>query len=286
MNINFVNCFIGVVFLVYSVGFTEEERCEITEEVTHQQNLLSFYNQRLANLRTSLKENYAQIVQLESQNKLDSESGQILQTVNQIRNDIHDLQEQWRQVVSQKYNSEEEPYSLWDQEETTLSELVMEYGSTEYLYVIPPQIAAMKMHLHSLLPIPQAAWSELLEIILQQNGIGLKNTNPLIRHLYFFKQDILAVDSICNKKESLALLPVHSRIAFVLSPRVEQVKVISYFFERFRDPKLTFIHQVGTKIVLISTKSELLKLLSLYESVWEKEHEKLTRVLPLKKSLP
>lgn len=283
MNIYFLTCFICMVFLVYPAGFTEEERYVPIEEATNPENLLKVYNQRLAEFRTSLKENYAQIMQLESQNTLESESSQILKTVNQIRKDIHDLQEQWRQVVSQKYNSDEEPYSLWDQEETTLSELVMEYGSTEYLYVIPPQIAAMKMHLHSLLPIPQAAWSELLEIILQQNGIGIKNTNPLVRHLYFFKQDILAVDSICNKKESIALLPVHSRIAFVLSPRVEQMKVISYFFERFRDPKLTFIHQVGTKIVLISTKSELLKLLSLYESVWEKEHEKLTRVLPLKK---
>lgn len=285
-NLYYIAQFLGLAFFIGSVAFAEEEfspPLESNPKTQSQQNILIGYNQRLQELRNSLKETYAQVKQLEGQNKLDSHCSQILSAVNEIRRDIQKLQEEWKQVVSQKYSSEEEPYGLWDQEETTLSELVMEYGSTEYLYVIPPQIAAMKMHLHSLLPIPQATWSELLEVILLQNGIGIKNINPLVRQLYFFKQDILAVDSICDRKESIALLPPQSRVAFVLSPCVEQMKVIGYFFEKFRDPKLTFIHQVGTKIVLISTKSELLKLLSLYESVWEKEREKTTRVLPLKK---
>ena len=49
---------------------------------------------------------------------------------------------------------------------------------------------------------------------------------------------------------------------------------------------MTFVYQVGYKIAIISSKEEVEKLLSLYEAVWEKDNEKLMRVLPMSRIKP
>ena len=33
---------------------------------------------------------------------------------------------------------------MWDMGETTLSQLIMEYGATDFLYVIPQELSGMK----------------------------------------------------------------------------------------------------------------------------------------------
>ncbi|MBI3211168.1 MAG: type II secretion system protein GspD, partial [Simkania negevensis] len=80
--------------------------------------------------------------------------------------------------------------------------------------------------------------------------------------------------------------PPKSRVAYIFSPPPERLKGVSQFFERFRDPKMTFIYQVGIKIAMISSKEEVEKLLALYEAVWEKENEKVTRVFTMHRLPP
>ena len=112
----------------------------------------------------------------------------------------------------------DEGYAFWDQDETTFSQLIMEYGSNDYLYVIPPEVLSMKLHLHSGIPIPRESWSDLLEVILTHNGIGVKQLNSYTRQLYLMKQDLIAVDHILNNRRDLALIPLKhgSPISFLL----------------------------------------------------------------------
>jgi len=144
----------------------------------------------------------------------------------------------------------------------------------------------MKLHMHSDIPIPRESWNDLLEIILSHNGIGVKQLNPYTRQLYILKQDLVAVDQILNDPIDLNRVPPKTRVAYVFSPPPERIKGVSQFFERFRDPKMTFVYQVGYKIAIISSKEEVEKLLALYDAVWEKENEKLTRVLPMNQLNP
>ncbi|MBM3192115.1 MAG: type II secretion system protein GspD, partial [Chlamydiae bacterium] len=153
----------------------------------------------------------------------------------------------------------------------------------DYLYLIPPEILSMKFNLHSGVPIPRESWSELLEIILTQNGIGVKQLNPYARQLYLLKQDLLTVDIVANNVKDLKKVPANTRMIYVFSPAPEQAKSVGFFFERFRDPKRTFIYQVGLKVAIVAMKEEVEKLLSLYDAVWEKETEKITKVVSLKK---
>ena len=209
-----------------------------------------------------------------------------MKEVNGIRGEIRDLEKEWHALAVNESKKEDEGYALWDQEETSLSQLIMEYGSNDYLYIVPPEILSMKVHMHSGIPIPRESWSDLLEIVLSHNGIGVKQLNTYARQLYILKQDLVAVDQILNTPADLQRIPPKLRVAYVFSPPPERIKGVSQFFERFRDPKMTFVYQVGYKIAIISSKEEVEKLLTLYEAVWEKENEKLTRVLPLTRIKP
>lgn len=271
-------------------GQTIEEKRHQALKAKEEGRSLEFHldnvNQQLKTLRSQLNEKYNQ-VHLLHRDKADNESYQnLLVEVNTLKGKISELEKNWRIHSLEENQKGEESYGFWDQEETTLPQLIMEYGASDYLYVIPPEMTSMKLNMHSSMPIPRESWSELLEIVLAQNGIGVKQLNAYARLLYILKQDLISVSTITNNMDDLKDLPSNSRIIFVFSPPPEQTKSVTYFFERFRDPKRTFIYQVGFKVAIVSLKEEVEKLISLYDAVWEKESEKVTKVVPLKKMTP
>ena len=243
-------------------------------------------NIQLHRLRTQMDEKYELVNEYHKEGAKEEEYHELLKEVRDIRSEIQELEREWHDLAVTEAKKEDEGYALWDQDETSLSQLIMEYGSNDYLYVVPPEMLSMKLHLHSGVPIPRESWSELLEVILSHNGIGVKQLNAYTRQLYILKQDLIAVDQILSDPRDLLRIPSRVRVAYVFSPPPERIKGVAQFFERFRDPKMTFIYQVGYKIAIISSKEEIEKLLSLYEAVWEKENEKLTKVLPLSRIKP
>ena len=144
----------------------------------------------------------------------------------------------------------------------------------------------MKISLFSSVPLPRESWSEMIEMILVHNGIGVKKINPFAKQLYILKLDPSAIEGVVSREEDLDLFSNHSRLFFVLSPPSEQLKSLQAFFERFSDPKQTTIQAVGSKVVLISTRDTIEKLLGLYRAVWEKEKGKIVRLIHLGKIAP
>lgn len=265
-------------------GQTIEEKRDsllLQKEEKELHTFLEEINGQLRHLRLAMEEKYDLVNEYHKEGAKEEEYQDLLKDVNAIRREIQDLEKEWHDLSVLESKKEDEGYALWDQEETTLSQLIMEYGSSDFLYVIPPEVLSMKLHMHSDIPIPRESWSDLLEIILAHNGIGIKQLNSYTRQLYILKQDLVAVDQILNDPRDLLRIPPRSRVAYVFSPPPERIKGVSQFFERFRDPKMTFVYQVGYKIAIISSKEEVEKLLALYDAVWEKENEKLTRVLPM-----
>lgn len=244
---------------------------------------LADLNKNLRTLKDQLQEKYELVGQYHQEQVTEEVFQNLLKEVNEIRFEMIDLEKKWRDIAISEAKKEDEGYALWDQEEISLSHLVMEYGSSDYLYIIPPEMIAMKLHMHSGLPIPRESWSELLEIILSQSGVGIKQLNPFTRQLYLLKQDLISVDCIISREPDLIKTPPKARIVYIFSPPPERIGGVCQFFERFRDPKTTFVYQVGYKIAIISSKEEVEKLLVLYGAVWEKENEKVTKVIPLKR---
>ncbi|MBM3200897.1 MAG: type II secretion system protein GspD [Chlamydiae bacterium] len=266
---------------------TIEEKMDLlsSEEksTTDQPYSLKELNQEIAMIRQDLEERFEQASHLLEEGSDQEAFKSLLQDINQLKKELHNQEGSWKQRAQADSRRANEGYALWDLEESTLGQIIMEFGSCDYLYVFSPEMANMKVHLHSNLLIPKESWSSLLEVILQQNGIGYKQINPFTRQLYQLKQDLTAVELITSEEKSLELLAPNSRVIFVFAPVIENLKPAFYFFERFRDPKLTFVYQVGQKIAVVGTKEEVKKLLTLYKNVWQSSNDKITRVVSFTK---
>jgi general secretion pathway protein D len=260
-----------------------EKKATLVQKNVSRDSDVAFLNDRLAVIKKSLEESYTKARVLAQQEADEKAFHAILEEVNRLKKEKDQLEESWRANAVQEGMQDGEPYALWDQEEITLNQLIMEYGSPEYLYVVPAEFAAMKIHLYSNIPIPRQSWSDLLEVMLYHHGFGLKKLNTYARQLYLLKQDFGAVQTIAYRREQIAVLPAGSRICYLLLPPVEQVKTVFQFFEKFADAKQTFIHQLGNKIALVASKEEIEKLLDFYDKVWGTHEGKMTRVVTVSK---
>lgn len=240
-------------------------------------------DRELAGLRAQLTACYEEVSRLHAAGADEGAFSDLLVKTNGIKQQIYALEAKWREFAVDDFKKEEEGYALWDQEETTLTRLVAEYGSLDYLFIVPPELAALKLHMHSNVPIPRESWSDMLDIILAHNGIGVKRVNTYVRQLYVLKQDLSAIQAVVSAVSELQWIPDHARICFVFTPAVEQVRSSLQFFERFADSKQTFVYQVGPKIVLVAAKEEIAKLVDLYETVWENSRGKISRVVSVNK---
>lgn len=240
-------------------------------------------NTQLSELKLQLQTQCKAALQLQQFNAPDGEFEALLSKVQETKKQISQLEDTWRK---QERHPSEEPVGLWDLGETTISQLIMEYGASDYLYIIPPELASMKISLFTGVGLPKESWEEMIEAILTHNGIGAKRLNAYAKQLYILKLDPSAIEGIVDREEKLPLFPSHTRLFFVLSPPAEQLRAVQGFFERFSDPKQTTVQSIGTKIVLVSTRETIERLLGLYHMVWEKSSGKTVRLIQLTKIEP
>jgi general secretion pathway protein D len=260
------------------IGRFSQEKSVISDGSSLEQSIKRV-NEHLALARGELEEKYREAEYLLNQEAGDEDFQYLLEEIEDLRRDLRDQEESWRKNSTSDVKKEEEGYALWDLEETTLSQLIVEFGSSDYLYIIPPEMANVKIHLHSNLMIPRESWSSLLEVVLQQNGIGYKQLNPFTRQLFLLKQDLISVELITSDERGLEMVSSSVRVIYLFAPLVENLKPAFYFFERFRDPKMTFVYQVGQKIAIVGTRDEVKKLLTLYKNVWQSTNQKVSRVV-------
>jgi general secretion pathway protein D len=240
-------------------------------------------NEQLVSFRSRLESCYEQAAKLSEEDAPDEDYAKLLEQISHFRSQIQRLEIKWRDVSLQESKKDEEGYGLWDQEETTLAQLVMEYGALDYLYVVPPEMSGLKLNMHSNIPIPRESWSDVLEIILAHSGIGVKKLNAYARQLYVLKQDPSTIQHVASSLEDLNWVADHSRLFYVFTPPIEQVKSSFQFFEKFADLKQTFVYQIGPKIAIVSSKEEIQKLVNLYQAVWQGSPGKTARVIPISK---
>jgi general secretion pathway protein D len=245
--------------------------------------LLVEVNDQIASLRKELMDRYKTLSQLERQEATEESYQHLLREVKDLKISLQTVENTWKDAATDESKKEEEGCALWDQEETTLGQLVMEYGSLDFLYIVPPEMAGIKLNMHSQLPIPRESWSEVLEIILAHNGIGAKKINAYTKQLYLLKQDPSFIQSILAAPEDLLRIPSQTRVFYLFSPPPEQTKSMFQFFERFADAKQTFVHQIGTKVALVASKEEVEKLLNLQRTVWHNPNGKVSKVVSVTK---
>lgn len=241
------------------------------------------FNLSLADLRCRLKEKFEKAAALSEENADENDYKNLLIEVKSLKKEIIQLEESWRAAAVRESTAEDGAYALWDVGETTLAQLIMEYGASDHLYIIPQELSGMKISLFSSVPLPRESWSEMIEIILAQNGIGAKKLNAFAKQLFILKLDPSAIQGIAAREQDLQLFPSHARLFFVFSPPAEQLRSVQSFFERFSDPKQTMVQSIGSKVALVSSRETIEKLLGLYNAVWDKGKGKVVRLFNVTK---
>lgn len=242
------------------------------------ERFLAQVNLELAESRLEERKLSEDAYKLYLENGSEEQFQDLLAKIYELRNYIAELQNSWREIALTQGTSE--PYALWYQPETTIEQLIVDYGSYDYVYFMRPEIANIKISVDSNLPIPRSSWNEMLELILSQNGIGIRQLNPFLRELYLLKQDHSGVKIITAKRDDLEILPRDAKAAFVISPEPSDVRRIWFFLNNFANPENTAVQLVGRDILIVAQTSDILDLLKLYDFIsltrGEKEYKAIT----------
>lgn len=248
------------------------------------QKYLRDVNSELLDYQNQLRELYAQVNELYENNAPESAYHDLLEHINATRKNMQDLESGWQQLAADTGPSE--GYALWHQPDTTIGQLVIDYGSQNYVYMLSPEIANIKLSIDSNLPIPRSSWDEMLQLILVQNGIGIKELNPFLRQLYLLKQDRSNLKMLTNKREDLEILPPDARILFMLSPEPVEVKRVWFFLDKFINPNSTVLQMIGRDILIVAPVSDVKELLKLYDFISSNRGDRDYRVIPLRRIDP
>jgi general secretion pathway protein D len=245
------------------------------------QTVLIQLNKELRENQTELQSLYQQVLNLFQENASECSFKELLDRINIVRDNIQALETNWRDMAVQ--SGHEGGYSLWQQPESTLGQLIIDYGSHSFVYVMPPEIASIKVSVDSNIPIPRASWNEMIELILNQNGIGIRQLNPFLRQLYLLKQDKSGIQLITNCKRELAFIPPETRICFMLAPEPSEVRRIWAFLDKFINPNTTVLQMIGRDILIIATAAEVQDILKLYDFVASNTGDKEYKIRALTK---
>lgn len=248
---------------------------DLSEEM---QKFLLQVNDELERHQKEIRILYCEASSLYEQNAPEESYHFLLTNINLQKEKIDELEALWREKVTQ---TQTEGYALWHQPNTTLEQLIIDYGSQDYVYVIPVEIATIPVSVNSNLPIPRASWNEMLEMILTQNGVGVRQLNPYLRQLFLLKEDHSGLRLITNKRKDLEFIPGNERVAFLLSPEPSDVRRTWFFLEKFINPHSTVLQMIGRDILIFAQVSEVQELLKLYDFVSTNRGDKDYKVVTL-----
>lgn len=243
--------------------------------------VLQTVNTDLVSKEKELRELYYEVQVLYQKGAPPADFRAVLGKINAAREEVARTADIWRETLDQ--NQRGEGYALWNQPKTTIGQLVMDFGSQEYVYVIPPDIGKVEIGIASTIPVPRALWGEMLEMILAQNGVGVRQLNPYVRLLYSLDKNQSGLSLITNKRDDLEYLPPSARVGYLISPDPSEVRRVGFFLERFMNPKTTTLQMVGRDMLIVSTVAEVKELLKLYDFVSATRGQMEYRLVPLQR---
>lgn len=249
---------------------------DMTQEM---QQFLTHVNEELKTSQAELHRLYAQVHILFQQNAPPEAYRDLLYQINAVRDNVIALEISWREMATQ--GGRVDAYALWHQPETTLGQLVEDYGSQEFVYLLSPEIASMRISVNSNLPIPRSSWNSMLEVILNESGVGFKQLNPFLRELILLKDNRSNLQLITNKRQDLDLFPPNARVCFVLTPEPSEVKRVWLFLDKFVNTNSTLLQMVGRDILIIGPVAEVKDLLKLNDFVAANKGDKEYKVFPV-----
>lgn len=244
------------------------------------QAVLEEVNEKLAKHKSRLQHLQKEVKFLHEQGAPTDHFPPLLKEIREERLAIVKIMQKWRKRLHSI--GKDETYALWHQPETTLEQLVSDYGSLDHVYIIPPEVGFIKVSIDSNLAIPREAWSELLELILTQNGVGIRQLNPFMRELYLVREGHEVIELITNKPSDLSLASSHMRVCYVLNPEFEDARRVYQVLEKFVRRSLTSLQLIGQNIYVVGRPEDIREVLKIYDFIRNNHSEQQYRLVHLK----
>lgn len=241
-------------------------------------------NRETTLLRQEIGDGYRRALDWYEKGGCPEELQKLLGEMKEKKEKLFQLQAHWKERAQETHP--QDGYGLWHNPETTLEQLIIDYGAQEAVYLIPPQVGGVKLSVASNLPIPRASWTEVLELILEQNGVGVISLNPYVKQLFLVKEQPALVEMITNDRKDLELLSPQARAGFLLSPEPSEVRRSAAFLQKFLNPQTTILHAIGADLLLIGPSGQLCQILKLYDFMDAHHGEKDYRLVPLFRTQP
>lgn len=272
--------------LLFGLSLDEKRKEIFKRQENFEQGTLEKHNAELKRLYSELESLYN-----DTANELTASADERLfreksKEMVQIKSEIEAIENEWKNLQKNEYDSGSDSFGIWELGEVPITKLIMEYGSSESMYVIPPDIAKLRLNLHCLLSIPKESWPKMIDLILTHNNVGVKKLNPFVKQLYSLKEDFTNVDNITADLGHLKHFDETSRIIFVYTPPIENIKASFYFLDKFKNPKTTFVYQVGSKVAIVGLVKDVKNLVSMAENVWDQDGERTSKIITPKKMSP
>lgn len=268
---------------LFSNSISEKKELLKSQSSFDEQLAFQEIHQEMTYLRSMLKELYSQSALFLDQKESNPEELQeLLKRSQEIKKSLAEKERSFKKMSAQGNN--EEYFSLMHESEISLEQLIIDYASSNYLYVIPSEMAKIQLNLSSSLPIPKAAWEEIVELICSQNGIGIKPLNSFVKTLYWTLGDhSSSLKYITHKTEELEIIEPFQRVCFILSLEGSEFQKVHPFLKRFINERHISMHVVGNCIILVGVASEVKELNKLIGFVRQHQKEKIYKLIAIEK---
>lgn len=250
---------------LYSQSIEEKKESLRAEENDLDKRLekeLEETNAKLLSLKKYLKESYDEAEILFSNNATEECFEALLEKISKLKSEISQVESEWRELALE--DTLDDNHALWHQPETTLGQLVIDYGLS-YVYLIPAELSFLPLSVSSQLPIPAQSWDQMLEEILVSQGLGIRQINPYLKQVYSLKENFSnSLSLITNNEKDLDFIPPSTRACYILTTTHLDPQEIYQFFIRFSNPERIRLNMIGKNIFIIGQVQEIKQLLTMH----------------------
>jgi general secretion pathway protein D len=170
--------------------------------------------------------------------------------------------------------------ALWHMPETTVRQFLIDFGSSEVIYLIPDEIAQRKVSFISTLSLPRQLWPDLVELILCDMGIGVRQVNIFCKELFALGVSE-GFEQIMDQRERLLLTPDSSRVCYIVKSDQVDVKQFAKTLSRFADPVSTQIKSFGSHLAIVAPAIRVRQLLQIYDYMARNKTERSYKIVSL-----
>lgn len=274
--------FVNASFLWSDSIAAKKESLSKTSSIQAQYEHKELHDEMCA-VRKELKAIYAQSqLLIENPQEHLSEFSYLLEASQKLKQKLEEKEETFRKQTASI--DDDELSSLMHESEITLEQLIVDYASSHYLYVIPPEMAKIQVNLSSSLLIPKAAWEEIVELICLQNGIGIKPLNSFVKSLYWLVgHNASSLNFIASRPEQLEFIEPFQRICYILKLEGSEFTTIHQFLKRFTNERLVSLHPISNCLVMVGEAQEIKEINKLIGFIGQHKNEKSYKLLPIEK---